>query len=142
MNIYAIKDRLLNYFMDPFAGRDDKLVQAAMAKHINGDSDETIVQTPHYFEIWRLGHVDDQGHITPHHEFITNCSTLVRSQRPTAEPSPGTAPETIKGRHSEPGPTPGHTPPETGAAQSASQAAPDVPGAPHPRPGRMHRLRD
>lgn len=79
MNIYAIKDRLIGYFLVPFAAHTDREVLAAVAATINSEtSTDAISQAPHHFEIWRLAEIDDQGHITPSREFVQDCAGLVR----------------------------------------------------------------
>lgn len=122
MKIYAIRDRLLDYYMQPFAGPDDKAVLASIARMINTQGEQSdIAQAPHHFEVWELGTLDDEGNLTPTRKLIADCHALVRpsvrerDQRrspedsPTAEISRGTTPSTY---------------PATGAAQRPSQAAP------------------
>lgn len=80
MKIYAIKDRMIDYFMTPFTGESDRQVQAGLAQTINNPGNmNAIAQTPHHFELWQLGEVnEDTGKITEHREFIADCSSLVR----------------------------------------------------------------
>jgi len=79
LNIYAVKDRLIDYFLQPFAGPDDKAVLAAMARQVNTEnSTSDIAQAPHHFEVWRLGRVNDEGHIDAKKEFLADCSSLIR----------------------------------------------------------------
>lgn len=79
MNIYAIKDRLIDYYLMPFAAPDDKSVMAAIAATINSETtNDAISYAPHHFEIWKLGKVEETGHITSHPELIADCSSLVR----------------------------------------------------------------
>lgn len=79
MKIYAIKDRLIDYFLTPFAAPGDKEVMASVAATINrpGNND-AIAQAPHHFEVWSLGHVTEDGHLVPEREFLGDCSSLVR----------------------------------------------------------------
>lgn len=80
MKIYAIKDRLIEYFQQPFIGPTDKQVMAAIATAINNPEQMNgITQAPHHFELWSLGEVDEEtGRITPRHELLADCSSLVR----------------------------------------------------------------
>jgi len=79
MNIYAIRDRLIDYYLQPFAGPDEKNVLAAIAAQVNGDIDSAINTAPHHFEVWELGKVDQEGHITPTRKLICDCASLVRT---------------------------------------------------------------
>ncbi|QXP08024.1 MAG: nonstructural protein [Arizlama microvirus] len=122
MKIYAIRDRLLDYYMQPFAGPEDKAVLASIARMINTQGEQSdIAQAPHHFEVWELGEIDDEGHINPTRKLIADCSSLVRpnirerDQRRSAEDSP-TA-EIGRG-------TPPSTYPDARAAQRPPQAAP------------------
>lgn len=79
MHIYAIRDRLIDYYLRPFAANDDKEVMASIATGINqGDQNSALAQTPHHFEIWRLGSVTETGDIRPGKELIADCASLVR----------------------------------------------------------------
>lgn len=87
MNIYAIRDRLIDYYMNPFAGPGDKEVLAAISLQINGETNSAISQAPHHFEIWRLGKVEEDGHLTAQKELLADCSTLFRGNlRETGKP--------------------------------------------------------
>lgn len=80
MKIYAIRDRLINYFMAPFAGPDQHAdIFAAVATQVNGDTNDAICQAPHHFEIWTLGEVQEDGTLVPKREFLADCSSLVRT---------------------------------------------------------------
>jgi len=89
VNIYAIRDRLLNYFMRPFVGDGDKQVLAAVAKGVNSEERNVeIAQAPHHFEVWRLATLDEDGHVVVSREFLADCSSLVRaSVRETDQPT-------------------------------------------------------
>lgn len=79
MKIYAIRDRLIDYFMVPFAAQDDKSVLAAISRTINkGTNNDDISAHPQHFEVWLLGEVDQDGNITPRKEILSPCSLLVR----------------------------------------------------------------
>lgn len=77
--IYAIRDRLIDYFMRPFAAQDDKEVLASIAHAINQGDNSAISQTPHHFEIWRLGSVTEEGDLRAGKELIADCSSLIRN---------------------------------------------------------------
>lgn len=95
MNIYCIRDRMLDYFQDPFTAPNDYTVQASVSAAINNpEATSALAQAPHHFEIWRIATVDDQGNIRESREFIADASSLVRRQsaeagaRPTQETAP------------------------------------------------------
>lgn len=87
MKIYAVRDRLIGYFMQPFVGPDDKNVLASVARLINqNEVTSDIAQAPHQFEVWRLGRVEEDGTIVPDKEYLQDCSALVRRDiRPVRE---------------------------------------------------------
>lgn len=79
MFIYSIRDRLLNYFMQPFFGPTDNQVLAALAESINNeDNKHAFAKTPQHFEIWRLGEVTEEGKVTENREYVADASSLVR----------------------------------------------------------------
>ena len=80
MKIYSVKDRLIEYFQQPFIGQGDKQVLAALAFAINKDEDtNAICQAPHHFELWSLGEIDEEtGVITPRQELVADCASLIR----------------------------------------------------------------
>lgn len=83
MKIYAIRDRLIDYFMQPFVGPDDKSVMASVARLVNtGEVTSDIAQAPHQFEVWTLGQVTEEGHLVPERQYLGDCSSLVRNVRP------------------------------------------------------------
>lgn len=105
MKIYAIRDRLIDYWQQPFAGPDDRAVMQAVARGVNsGEATSDIAQAPHHFEIWQLGLVTEDGHLVPERKFICDCASLVRN-RVRDQPGPGgaEAPDAVGG---------GGTPPE------------------------------
>lgn len=80
MKIYAIRDRLIDYYMTPFAAPSEKDVLASLAQTINtGDLNSAIAQAPHHFELWQLGLVTEDGHLTPQRQFLADCSSLIRA---------------------------------------------------------------
>ena len=124
MKIYAIKDRLIDYFMQPFVGPDDKTVLASVARLVNqGEVTSDIAQAPHQFEVWALGIVQEDGTLTPEREYLADCSSLIRGgiregrgnqrgseETPTSEVSRGRPPDVYTGRND----TPPATPPQGG----------------------------
>lgn len=79
MKIYAVRDRLIDYFMQPFAAPGDKEVMASLARTINtGEATSDISQAPHQFELWKLAEVTEDGHIVPNRELVCDCASLVR----------------------------------------------------------------
>lgn len=80
MKIYAIRDRLLDYFQQPFVGPTDKQVLAGLGQAINSPENmNAISQAPHHYELWELGSVDEEtGAITPHRAVVADCASLVR----------------------------------------------------------------
>lgn len=80
MRIYALRDRLMDYWQQPFAGPNDKAVMQALARSVNnGDTTNDIAQAPHQFELHQLGEVTEDGHIVPQRRFICDCSSLIRA---------------------------------------------------------------
>lgn len=99
MKIYAIRDRLIDYYMTPFCADSDGQVLTSLANKINdARSLDAITQTPHHFELWSLGEVtENDGIIIPKREFLADCSSLVRSSvreagRPSQAEREGLAP--------------------------------------------------
>ncbi|QCQ85021.1 nonstructural protein [Blackfly microvirus SF02] len=127
MKIYAVRDRLIDYFQQPFAAPGDKEVLTAISAAVNTEgNDNAIAQAPHHYEVWRLGEVDDQGHINASKEFLADVSSLVRRNIRRAEegePGAGTLAEAVRrlrGAAEAPG---GGTHPTAGTAAHAAQAA-------------------
>lgn len=89
MKIYAIRDRLIDYFLMPFAAPGDKEVMSALSKRVNyGQTEDDVCQAPHHFELWKLGEVLEDGTLTPKKELICDCSSLVRARRESPESRP------------------------------------------------------
>lgn len=80
MKLYAVRDRLIGYFLQPFPAHTDKDVLASCANAINReDNRDPIAQTPHHFEIWKLAEINDEtGKVTGDPELLADCSSLVR----------------------------------------------------------------
>jgi len=82
VNIYAVRDRLIDYYMHPFAGTSDKDVMSAISTAINREGNlDAIAQAPHYFEVWRIGKVNEDGTIEPQRELLGGCESLVRPKK-------------------------------------------------------------
>lgn len=78
MKIYAVRDRLIDYFQQPFAAIGDHEVQAAISQQISSGDPNAISQAPQHFELWILAIVQENGHIEPHRELVCEISSLVR----------------------------------------------------------------
>jgi len=78
MKLYAIRDRMLDYFQNPVAVTRQEDFLAAVARNVNGETNE-LAQAPDHYEVWEIAEIDDQGRITPKREFIANCSRFIRS---------------------------------------------------------------
>lgn len=90
MKIYAIKDRLIDYFMQPFVGPDDKSVLASVARLVNqGEVTSDIAQAPHQFEVWALGIVQEDGALTPERQYLADCASLIRGNLRKGGSQPG-----------------------------------------------------
>lgn len=96
MKLYALRDRLIDYFLQPFAAPGDKEVMSSLAALINREgNNDPIAQAPHHFELWRLADINEEtGKVTGEPEFIGDCSALIRAsvreRAPTGQgPIPG-----------------------------------------------------
>lgn len=79
MKLYAIRDRLLEYFQRPFIGDTDATVLAAVATAINTEANVDFAKTPTHFEVWTLATINEEtGTVTGAPKFIANCSDLRR----------------------------------------------------------------
>lgn len=96
MKIYAVRDRLIDYFLQPFVGNTDKQIMASLAIYINNrENTDALAQAPQHFELWRLGEVLEDGQIIAYKEFLADCSTLIRA---TTDPRNTTAEQTDQAR--------------------------------------------
>lgn len=122
MKLYAVKDRLMDYFMTPFAAHEDKQVMAQLAETINNGGNNGIQQAPHHFELWGLGEVSEDGHLTAERRFIADCGALIRPRREPAELSTQEAGRHLADRKEPPGRSgkPGH--PQGGAVPETAPA--------------------
>lgn len=78
IKLYAIRDRLIDYYMQPFAAPGDKEVLAAVARNVNSGDQSDIQQAPHHFEVWQLGYVTEEGNLVAERQLIADCSSLIR----------------------------------------------------------------
>lgn len=97
LKLYALRDRLLDYYKQPFLGPGDKTVMASLANMINNEGDTDFVQAPHHFELWALAEVHEDGNVIPNKDFICDCAGLVRtnlrnSRKPGDDPGKETPP--------------------------------------------------
>lgn len=121
MIIAAIRDRLMDYFMQPFAAPGIPQLLSAISRQVTNETESDIAQAPHQFEVWKLGQVDDQGHITVERVYLCDCSSLVRS-RVRQEPTDGQpAPALRKAASSQPSTSGGPD------MLTTAQPAPDAP---------------
>lgn len=127
MKIYAIRDRLIDYWMTPFAAPDNGAVMQSIAATINNPSQgdtNAVAYAPHHFEIHQIGYVTEDGHLVPERAFICDCASLVRKRvreepghagSPTAEIAAEARRGPLGGPESRTGaddrPVPGETPP-------------------------------
>jgi len=102
MKIFAIRDRLLNYFQRPVMADHAPDVVAAVATAINGGDKNDFCQKPEDFEIWQVGEFDQEsGAIIPKLTIVTNCLSLVRTGVREGGAPTRTAPTGATGRSGE-----------------------------------------
>jgi len=78
-HIYAIRDRLIDYFQTPFVAAGDKQVMASLATLINDkEATHAIAQAPHHFEVWKVGTITEDGYISPARQLLADCASFVR----------------------------------------------------------------
>jgi len=131
VKIYAVRDRLIDYYMLPFVGHTDKEVMASIADTVNlEDGQHGIQQAPHHYEIWILAEVQEGGHITPAREFLADCGTLIRPRRQSAGSGEGPPLKTLAQRKGPPSGSGGDSRPEARMAPQNGAAAPSAAQAP------------
>lgn len=80
MKIFAIRDRLIDYYMTPFAADNDKAVMASLARMINDpETTDAIASAPHHYELWELGHVTEDGTLVAERTLLCDASSLIRA---------------------------------------------------------------
>lgn len=82
MKIYTVRDRMIDYFVLPaFFADNDMQAMSMIAASVNGDRKDALAQTPHHFELWRLGEIKEQtGTLSESKEFLAECSGFIRSR--------------------------------------------------------------
>lgn len=114
---YSIRDRLVDYFQQPFVGPNDKAVMAAMSKHLS-EGNDAICHTPHQFELWTLAQFDEEtGDVTKEKQLICTCDSLIR-------------PGVREGSYARRSPVDPYAPGNAGAPAAAGTAAGADSGAP------------
>lgn len=88
MKIYALRDRMLNYFLNPFAAPADTDVLGSVSNLVNSGDMSGLAQAPHQFEIWRLGEVTTDGNILAAKELLAECHALIRPKPGEGEKGP------------------------------------------------------
>lgn len=134
MNLYALRDRMIDYYIQPFAAPGDNEVIAAIAQRVNTQGDpDAISQAPHHFQIWKLAEFNQEtGHLTGEPKLIAECAGLIRS-RVREEPSEHTRAPTrtalASQRHGTSGGPQGETTAREPAHAGGRQDAPATPGS-------------
>jgi len=117
MKIYALRDKLLNYYLTPFAGNKDQEVLAGIAQAVNNiEENNAIAKAPHHFEIWCLGTVTESGHIEVDKYLVADANSLIREnirEKPITRTNP-----------LEYAPEGSHKPPDRPSPERGTQAAP------------------
>lgn len=140
MKIYAIRDRLIDYYMTPFTGDTHRQVMAGLAQTINHPENmNAIAQTPQHFELWQIGEVDeDTGNLVSKREFVADCAGLVRpSVRRPGIAGTDPRPAAPGGRTGSPDGNPASTGTNPRLAANSSHAAPGETEEAHPGAGRV-----
>lgn len=103
MKLYAIRDRLLDFYMQPFLGPDDKPVLAALSNQISQeDNTDAISKAPHQFEVWKLADINEEAHVIPNKQLIATCDSLIRRnfrEEPQSRTSTNARAEKPSGMH-------------------------------------------
>lgn len=87
-SVYAIRDRLLNYFMQPFIAHNDASALASIGETVNEPGGSHAIQkSPHHFEVWRISEITDDYEALPKKAFLADASSLIREHfRPVGQP--------------------------------------------------------
>lgn len=80
MKLYAIRDKMIDYFQPPFVANGDNDVLASVAIVVNTqEKTNAINQAPHHYEIYQLAEINSEtGEVTACKIFIADASSLVR----------------------------------------------------------------
>lgn len=137
MRIYAIRDRLLDYYQQPFIAQDDKPVLGAISNQLHNGANIDWQNAPHHFEIWRLGKVTQEGYIEQDRELLATLDSLIRPdlRQPNRKPReteseipPGRSPRTAGVEREDPYPEDHpaqNTPHATPGATTQARQGPD-----------------
>lgn len=88
MKIYALRDRMLDYFLNPFAAPADTDVLGSISNLVNAGDMSGLAQAPHHFEVWRLGEVTVDGNIVASKELLAEAHSLIRPKAGKGELGP------------------------------------------------------
>lgn len=135
MKIYAIRDRLIDYYMTPFCAESDRQVMASLSTNIsNPENLNAIAQCPQHFELYRLAEVDEEtGNLTAKKEFLGDLTSFVRPGiRATREPGTDKGPADAGRHQGPPGRLAGDTSAESRPAQGPPPATRSAAEGPHP----------
>jgi len=79
MKIYALRDRLIDYYLQPFIAPTEKQMLASLAQLVNGEENHAVAKAPHHFEAWELAEIDEEGNVTPTRRLVADASSLLRA---------------------------------------------------------------
>lgn len=104
-HIYAIRDRLIDYFQAPFIATGEKQVLASLMTLINDkENTHAIAQAPQHFELWSIGKVTEEGHLVPSRGLVCDCASLVRADiRNRGASGNGAVPQLVERRPAQAG---------------------------------------
>lgn len=71
---------MIDYYVLPaFFADNTQQAMAMISAAVNGDSKDALAQTPHHFELWQLGEINNQtGNLTANKEFVAECASFIR----------------------------------------------------------------
>lgn len=80
MKLYAVRDRLLEIFQQPFVAHSDSQVMSSLAKVVNSQEEGNVITaTPGDFELWSLADIEEEtGRVKADPKFLANCARFVR----------------------------------------------------------------
>lgn len=140
MKIYAIRDQMIDYFLQPIIGKDDWNVMASLAELVNGANEHAITQTPKHFELWSLGEIKEDGTVIGQKVFICGCTDLVREGvREDRERREAARQEAARSRQGTAPGNPGQDHPYNGNPPGEAHTAPGANRQAHTRSGRVPR---
>lgn len=81
LTIYALKDKLLEHFMQPFMSPGEKEAMSALSTLINDEeSKHAATQSPRDFALYQLGHVTEEGQVYGDFRIVCEAAGLVRDR--------------------------------------------------------------